>query len=97
MTTASITELKAKLSRYIAQVRAGEEVLVTDRGVPVARLVPHRPPGGPSREHLLELERQGLIRLAPEPVPPSFRDLPALDVPGERLLEALLQDRDEGP
>jgi prevent-host-death family protein len=32
--------LKANLSGLVARVRAGEELLVTDRGVPVARLVP---------------------------------------------------------
>jgi prevent-host-death family protein len=33
-----IRELKNGLSRYIDRVRAGEEVIVTDRGRPVARL-----------------------------------------------------------
>jgi prevent-host-death family protein len=33
-----IRELKNGLSRYIERVRAGEEVIVTDRGRPVARL-----------------------------------------------------------
>ena len=33
-----IRELKNRLSSYIDRVRAGEEVIVTDRGRPVARL-----------------------------------------------------------
>ena len=33
-----IRELKNSLSKYIERVRAGEEVIVTDRGRPVARL-----------------------------------------------------------
>jgi prevent-host-death family protein len=33
-----IRELKNGLSKYIERVRAGEEVIVTDRGRPVARL-----------------------------------------------------------
>lgn len=36
----AITELKAKLSEYLSAVRAGEELIVTDRGRPVARLGP---------------------------------------------------------
>ena len=32
--------MKARLSEYLARVKAGEEVLVADRGRPVARLVP---------------------------------------------------------
>ncbi len=35
-----ISTLRAELSRWIERVRAGEEVVVTDRGTPVARLVP---------------------------------------------------------
>ena len=34
-----VRELKAKLSEYLALVSSGEEVTVTDRGRPVARLV----------------------------------------------------------
>ena len=40
MTTASISELKTNLSRYLREVRRGGEVQALDRGVPVARLVP---------------------------------------------------------
>ena len=34
-----IRELKAKLSEYLTRAQAGEEVVVTDRGRPVARIV----------------------------------------------------------
>ena len=37
-TEVGIRELKNSLSKYIDRVRAGEEVIVTDRGRPVARL-----------------------------------------------------------
>lgn len=40
MTTVSVTELKAKLSAYLREVRRGGEVQILDRGEPVARLVP---------------------------------------------------------
>ncbi len=33
-----IRELKAKLSEYVASAAAGETIVVTDRGQPVARL-----------------------------------------------------------
>jgi prevent-host-death family protein len=35
-----IRELRADLSRIVKRVRAGEEIVVTDHGKPVARLVP---------------------------------------------------------
>jgi prevent-host-death family protein len=41
MKRAKISELKAKLSSYLAAVRRGETVVVTDRITPVALLVPY--------------------------------------------------------
>ena len=40
MRTANVSELKAKLSGYLAEVRAGGTVIVYDRKTPIARLVP---------------------------------------------------------
>ena len=39
-TEVGVRDLKNNLSRYLARVRNGEEVLVTDHGRPVARLSP---------------------------------------------------------
>jgi prevent-host-death family protein len=36
----AISTLRAELSRWIERARAGEEIVVTDRGTPVARLLP---------------------------------------------------------
>ncbi|HEV7208165.1 MAG TPA: type II toxin-antitoxin system prevent-host-death family antitoxin [Mycobacteriales bacterium] len=36
----AISTLRAELSSWIARAQAGEEVVVTDRGTPVARLLP---------------------------------------------------------
>ncbi len=36
----AVSALRAELASWIERVRAGEEVVVTDRGVPVARLLP---------------------------------------------------------
>ena len=41
MQRAQIAELKAHLSKYLAQVRAGDTVIVCDRRTPIARLVPY--------------------------------------------------------
>jgi prevent-host-death family protein len=35
-----IRQLRNQLSKWVARVRNGEEVTITDRGKPVARLVP---------------------------------------------------------
>lgn len=95
MVTTSISELKNKLSSYIDRVRAGETILVLDRGVPVARMEAARDPHG----RLARLERNGLVRRGADK-PPS---LDSLAQPGEAraagrptVLDALLQERREG-
>lgn len=40
MAEAGIRELRNHLSKYLDRVRAGEEVVVTDRGTAIARVVP---------------------------------------------------------
>jgi prevent-host-death family protein len=35
-----IRELRAHLSRYVEHVKAGEQIVVTEHGTPVARLMP---------------------------------------------------------
>lgn len=40
MAEAGIRELRDNLSRYLDRVRAGEELVVTDRGRAIARVVP---------------------------------------------------------
>jgi prevent-host-death family protein len=40
MTKAKVSELKARLSSYLADVRKGDIVVVCDRSTPIARLVP---------------------------------------------------------
>lgn len=40
MAEAGVRDLRDHLSRYLERVRSGEELTVTDRGRPIARLVP---------------------------------------------------------
>jgi prevent-host-death family protein len=46
MKKAGIREARQNLSALIEEVRNGHEVTITDRGKPVARLVPPRPAQG---------------------------------------------------
>jgi prevent-host-death family protein len=36
----AISALRAELSSWLEKVRDGEEIVITDRGIPVARLMP---------------------------------------------------------
>ncbi|MDE0045173.1 MAG: type II toxin-antitoxin system prevent-host-death family antitoxin [bacterium] len=45
MTIVNVHQAKTSLSRLLAQVESGEDVIIARRGEPVARLVPFNPPG----------------------------------------------------
>lgn len=45
MPTVNVHQAKTQLSRLLAQVEAGEDVVIARRGEPVARLVPCKPRG----------------------------------------------------
>jgi prevent-host-death family protein len=51
-TEVGIRELRNNLSRYLARVQSGEEVVVTDHGRAVARVLPLR--GAPTLDRLIE-------------------------------------------
>jgi prevent-host-death family protein len=62
MDSVNIAELKNNLPHYLEQVKAGKEIIVRDRNLAVARLVPLNPNGAPADE-LSRLAAQGKIRL----------------------------------
>jgi prevent-host-death family protein len=94
MTTTGIAELKARLSEYLAKVKAGDEVLITDRGHPIARIVPLAPQEA-AEAGLEELERAGLIRRPERRLDPDFWSLPRPADPEGRVRAALAAEREE--
>ncbi len=96
MRTATITDAKNGLSALIDRVRAGESVLILDRGVPVARLEPVS--SGPSSAGRLErLERAGLLRRATRPLSIDMLTRPRpTPADGGSVLQALLEERRDG-
>jgi len=86
MISVGIRDLKNQLSAYLRLVRAGEDVLVTDRGEVVAEL---RPAGAPrqgvSHAGLHDLARHGKARLGGSNHPELYPALPAALSPGEAL------------
>jgi len=85
MTRAKISELKARLSAYLAEVRGGGEILVCDRATPIARLVPFQ-------------EERDDITLIAESSPPAalgrIRGVrPKKPIDLDKLLGELRQDR----
>jgi prevent-host-death family protein len=92
--TAAVAELKTNLSRYLRRVKAGEEILVTERNIPVARLVPIRATA--VEERLRELERQGLLKLGSGKLPKDFWKLPRGRDEKATVRAAVRDEREEG-
>ena len=57
MRKAGIREARQKLSALIQEVKKGREIMITERGKPVARLVPLRPLAGKPFPGLAEFRR----------------------------------------
>ena len=96
MKSAAISRLKASLSEYLDRVKAGEEVIVTERGKPIARITPLSADNASLPPHLRELERAGLIRLGTGRLPKDFWKIPRPEDPKGLVLKALLEEREAG-
>ncbi|HEV8309796.1 MAG TPA: type II toxin-antitoxin system prevent-host-death family antitoxin [Methylomirabilota bacterium] len=93
MKSAGIAALKTHLSRYLEQVKSGQEIIITERGVPVAKLVPLS--SEVRRESRRErLARAGLLQLGRGRVRASLLKPPrGPQAAGRGVLEALLAER----
>lgn len=86
MTEVGVRELKNSLSRYLRRVREGETLVVTDRGVPVARMIPAGVP-----HQIAKLMAEGRITWSGKKfVPPRKVPRPGT---GPSLSEYIAEDR----
>jgi prevent-host-death family protein len=96
MKTTPVSELKATLSEQLARVKAGEEVVVTERGRPIAKIVPLSSETMGLSAHMSELARNGLIRLGTGKISKDIWKFPRpVDKRGQAL-KALLDEREQG-
>jgi antitoxin (DNA-binding transcriptional repressor) of toxin-antitoxin stability system len=91
MIRAGIKEVKNNLSRLLGQVKTGEEVLITERGRPVARIVRESRGNASVRAALEPLVQKGLISLPSRRIPKDR--ISTVKVPGKRVSEMVLEDR----
>jgi prevent-host-death family protein len=97
MVVTTITEAKNGLSALIDRVRAGESVLIMDRGTPVARLESAISASPDAEGRIARLERAGAVRAARKPPvtellgtsPPSLRGTTS-------AVATLIEERREG-
>ena len=94
MQTTTVSRLKTSLSAYLRQVKAGETVVITERGRPIARLLPLASPASVP-EHLRDLEAQGLLKRGRKTLPADFWDLPRPADPQGAVRKALVREREE--
>ena len=91
MIHAGIKEVKNNLSRLLARVKDGEEILITKRGKPIARIVKENHGHNSIRSALEPLVQRGLVTL------PSRRILKdhisAMEVLGKPVSEMVIENR----
>jgi len=77
----NISVLKANLSKYLRAAQAGKTVIITDRDIPIAKVVPFAEPTGAS---------QALTMIAPTKEKLSALHWPTIHVAGamQRFIDA---------
>jgi prevent-host-death family protein len=66
-TSVGIRELKNRLSEYIQRVKAGERIIITERGKPVGQILPVQ---AEHSDRLANLVEAGLVEWNGQPLPP---------------------------
>ena len=91
MISAGIKDVKNNLSRLLAQVKDGEEILITERGRPVARIVKENQEYRSVRAALGSLVQKGLIALPSRSI---LKDrLSTVEAPGKSISDIVIEDR----
>jgi prevent-host-death family protein len=91
MISAGIKEVKNNLSRLLAQVKAGEEILITKRGKPVARIIKENHGDKSIRAALEPLVQRGLVTLPSRSI---LKDrISAIEALGKPVSEMVIENR----
>jgi prevent-host-death family protein len=94
MVTVNVAELKNSLSKYLTFVKSGEEIVIRDRNLPVAKLVPFS--SDEATEEELLLVAAGKMRLPKSTL--KIADLLKIrtgKLAGNEGIQALLDEREE--
>jgi prevent-host-death family protein len=92
MSTVGVKELKNRLTQYLRRTKQGEEVIVTERGNPIALIQPIK-----SAERAVSLEArlanlaaQGLVAL---PTQKPLKRVRLVRVSGKPISKSIVEDR----
>lgn len=95
MLVLSVSELKAQLSEHLRHVRQGEVVIITDRGRPVARLVPIEATDR-WEDDLRAVLEAGQLRPGTGSLPEDLWTAELPPDPGAAVRQAVQAEREEG-
>lgn len=85
----SIRELKSRLSHFLRLTKAGQSLVITDRGTPIGRIVPIEQTGIRLDERLEAMQRAGQMQWSGRKLSPIK---PMARVRGKRSVADLLVD-----
>ena len=95
MESVNIAELRGHLSSYLDRVRKGEEILVRDRKLAVAKNVPIAD-AAEFGDEILQMASEGIVRLPVKKLDlKTFFKMPAPKVSLKKLKAAVEADREE--
>ena len=86
-----IREARINLSKLIRDVRGGMEIIITDRGTPVAKIIPAEGKTLSLEERIKNYESCGLIEACPGP--PKTVSSP-IELPREYSRRCIREERD---
>lgn len=94
MRSVNVAELKNRLSKYLTFAKSGEEVVIRDRNLPVAKLVPFSAEGTDDQE--LALVAAGKLRLPELQLDvKKLLKIPTGSVAGNKTIHAVIANREE--
>lgn len=94
MRTVNVAKLKDQLSKYLTFAKGGEEIVIRDRNLPVAKLVPFPAEGADDQE--LKLVAAGKLRLPKVQLDiKQLLKVPTGTVKGNKAIQAIVAERDE--
>ena len=94
MRSVNVAELKNRLSKYLTFAKGGEEVVIRDRNLPVAKLVPFSAEGADDQE--LKLVAAGKLRLPETRLDiKQLLKIPTGSVAKNKAIQALVADREK--
>jgi prevent-host-death family protein len=90
--SANIAQLRDRLTQYLREVRAGEEIVVRDRQRPIAKIIPLSEDDDADDTALVA---GGLMRKATHQLPRSFWRVRRASLTARRAAAAVSADREE--